>query len=678
MKELPRIGNGVDIVSAESKAEALVINERKEEYPSRPVSLQTIVINSTEDLQKLIKGSVGIATDLPKLGLSLDVGASSTTRLDANNIYYLIVLTAGHHKKIAEPEARLNDFACRALGVDSPEIRKASALVIEKENAVHKITAEGDEIAAKLKLARNTLELKEKAVVEAQVQVDALKELFPGEKLGGKMTEWANANTKLEHAKNEKLNAQATLDETKAEKDKNDKALNKARVALELPKSDLANLTEEAGKKVEEGIKDFYSIFGTHFVKEVQFGRQLLALVTVDRRKLQRSKEYNAELKIKVDEKVNAGSSFNYKKDAITEDSLVKITIHSKGLNASIMSPPETLAELDILIKSYYDNGFKDGSEFVPSEPIDVVLESYESILRSYGIKRNTAKFMGKIDDAEYIVSRILDLRDRAVRCLVTRDLQRDAERIIEDNAIVQEDNVNDDPVVLRLEYLYEQLREIIRFLNAAVKYVKNDIFADLEAIESVLCPINEPDKKVDSAEVDNADKGSKFPEVFSANMNDIGNELESVISSLQHPNEESSDKQDDDTDTNADVAANANADSNANITTDLELGGQSKRPSKNSKREPIGEQNDSDPDADVDDKLEKNPKVSSKDSEKELIKDPSITTEIKVVPTEMKVVPKVTSKQLAELLRSILKDLMKPEKKKFPKQLPLSSTLGS
>ncbi|MDF2939723.1 MAG: hypothetical protein K0R66_365 [Gammaproteobacteria bacterium] len=431
---------------------------------------------SVAEMHRVLSGSLELTTKIKELGLSLEASASKETRVDARTLYY--VLLVRNIESASQPLAdvpALNIEAKRALGMlvgtveadlEAVETRKrehteASAA---KSAAQKKLTDKQTEVASLLNTSNEAAAL----AAAAQQAAGNLGTPEATKAATEAQAKAAAALTKynVENAKIAPLQAELqrlTGIEATAQTNLNN-AVAAARASQDAALAGVG----------EANMRSFHSMFGDRYVKEMRVGRQLVALITMDRHELTKKTSQDASFGLKGDPVGELSVKGHHELDQVFKESNGKITILTDGVRAGVITniQPKDLGELNDQIAKFLADGLAQSAT-----PIDYTLDDYRNILLNTGIPLNRVNYLyNGVNEANQLIAQILELRNKAVLCYVTRDFHRDMRAAIDESS-ADPDALDQDPHNLRLAYLYGYLKQIIDYLAQALVEVKSDVF---------------------------------------------------------------------------------------------------------------------------------------------------------------------------------------------------------
>ncbi len=500
-----KLGNGFDIMSNEEKDSALLLDKNPMldsldtsllneaqlkskvlKLPYSPGNYRLREFESLDDLKKMVSGSLGLAAKLPQLGLSLKVSASKTNRVDANFIYYLLELRSGDHALQLETIPDLSEYAKKSLGVVTPDIEITLKQIDAKKSSVDKVSSDltaankaKSDAESKLKAAKEAFDIaqKEDEITQAayrDVPADRRSEVILKTLKDSQITleksrlQHTNATADFNQADQKSQQLAASLATQKHE-------LDDLNVVLATQKRDALNGIDDAK------IENFYRRFGTHFVNKCYFGRQFVALITIDRSEISQDSTLGVSGSLSYNN-VSVEGGYNRGLSDLAKRLVVKIDIAVDGIKPTAIRSPKTIDELqDAIIKFTSDSNHTEQPSL-----IDFTLDSYSNILYAVGVKEPQVQhFCNRIQIAHRINERLYELRTTAIRYYSARYLYEYQSGGKESNPLIAQAGLKleNDPHSRRLEYLFSQLRDNILYLNKTIESLQEDIFKPVNNI---------------------------------------------------------------------------------------------------------------------------------------------------------------------------------------------------
>lgn len=500
-----KLGEGIDIISQEDKETAVYVDVNplaqtvdystlsEEQLKSKlikisdsPGSYQIRAFESLDELKRMVSSSLGLKAKLPQLGLSLDVSASRTNRVDANFIYYLVEMRSGYYTYELASVPNLSVYAKKSLELITPEIEQVEKRLDAQTSTVNKVTLDlstaseaQTTAAAKAKVAKDTYDL---AVNEDKITQDAYKDIPADRRTETIIKLLKDSQISVAKTAQQNENAIATLAAA------NDKVKElKAKLATETDtandlKALLTTLKNQAANNVnDEKIETFYKRFGTHFVKKALYGRQFIALITIDRHEIAEDRTLKIAAGISA-EQFSVEGSLQRELNKLAKKVVVKIDIACDGIKTTAMRNPTTMDELqDAILKFASSENHTESPSL-----IDFKLDSYSDVLYAAGINpQRVQRLYKRLDTVKDVHENMLELRTTAIRLYSARYFQEYPTGGAQSNALIagQKLKLEHDPHNRRLQYLFKQLHDIILFLNKNVKLLQNNAFSGIDHI---------------------------------------------------------------------------------------------------------------------------------------------------------------------------------------------------
>lgn len=253
----------------------------------------------------------------------------------------------------------------------------------------------------------------------------------------------------------------------------------------------ITSLSKGADSRKFLSLRDFYEIFGDHFVKEVRTGHQIFALITLNRGILSaaRNVELGAGIKGADVAKINAKIQSDIER--IRRESTVEIRIRSTGLKSAM---PIVTKDVDVLDSSFAK--FYDVSNFSEPGPIGYEFMSYSNAFKeqlslldlsdpNYTAKDNLISnsklaFDTAFKEANNRMKNIDLLKHRIQQQKETQIFLNRAKILIQGNSgPTLNDDIINNPHTSRLDYLYRRLDLLDTYLTEAKKLLLKNIFLE-------------------------------------------------------------------------------------------------------------------------------------------------------------------------------------------------------
>lgn len=273
----------------------------------------------------------------------------------------------------------------------------------------------------------------------------------------------------LAKKRKERIEAESRVDEAQIEYMKADEAF-KSFNTVPAP----AELLREPGI-TKEKLAVFTKTFGTHYVNKVEYGRQLVVLMSVDRAQVSHSQstEIKSDLTTPGDiVKLTTELSQQFKD--VREDAIVDIRVVSDGLKPSVINTNlKTLADVQAAVAEFY----KLENHTENPAPIGFYLEPYNVVFKTNGFPDSV---LGEFDKEQNQTFKLLKLfRAKWSELLALYNERYQHRKEIYRGDLRLKNRIQQDPYQQRMEFLISLLRHEILVLKDRIGKIEQEIVLD-------------------------------------------------------------------------------------------------------------------------------------------------------------------------------------------------------
>lgn len=514
-----KLGEGFDVLTHHFKEKAILLehkalfssddisslteSELKSkvlQYPYSPGSYRLKCFESLEELKEIVNASLGLGLKLSQLGLSMDVLAGRANRVDANCIYYLLELKCGEytHQLASLPE--FNEYAKKTLGILPPELVTLQLEIDQKEAELNKkqldlrTTYQELSVAEKnSKLARDNYELalaEFQAIEESYLgrKEDDKSKRLPGiQELESKIAISDESKKLLTESNIKVATTQIIVQKTRKALEILQSTIDKYMEDINTKKSELAKHTSALNQLKQDlvagiseiGIVKFNKRFGTHFVNKVSYGRQFIALITIDRESVMNKKSLRTVLE-RNKEHIAIDDALDKEMAELAKRIIVKIDVVWDGFQLSALSAPKNMLELQEAIKRFSNRDFYAALPVV----IDFEIASYRDVFSSVCMSDQINYMYNRISSVQNIHDQLISLRTIALRCYASRYFHHQMTGI-QSNSFISDSqyDLKNDPHTRSLYYIYDYLSELIDYFNKVIHVLVNEPYNKITGI---------------------------------------------------------------------------------------------------------------------------------------------------------------------------------------------------